>query len=177
MSKKGKDKKKASYSISGMAEIKEEKRGINLENEGTKFFVILLCIVAFVALLYLVDALRNNKEEEEPTETTVTINYNEVLVGNMLDQKYDKYFVYAYNKDEENSSSIEASLPKVGNYYKLNLDKINNSPALGEKSNFKGTIDQIKFKGTTLLMIEKGKITKSYEGSEAIIKYLESIKG
>ena len=52
------------------------------------------------------------------------------------------------------------------------MDLANNKAAVAETSNFKGTIDQIKFKGVTLLVIEKGKITKAYEGSEDIIKYL-----
>ena len=179
MTKKEKNnEKKSSYTISGPIETIEKKGNkLKLESESTKFIVILLCIVAFIGMLWLVDTLKNNKNDEEKSETkTATINYNEVLVGNMLEQKYDNYLVYAYNKDEEDSSSIEYLLTSAEHYYKLNLDIANNLPAVAEKSNFKGTIDKIKFKGTTLLLIEKGKIVKYYEGSEEIIKYLENIK-
>ena len=159
-----KDEKKVSYSISEPTVI-EEKGKFNIENESTKFIIILLCIVAFIAILWLVDTLKNNKDAEEPEEKTVNINYSEVLVGNMLDQKYDKYVVYAYNKDSENDdATIKYLLTATEHYYTLNLDLANNLPAVAETSNFEGTIDQIKFKGLTLLIIENGKISKFYEG-------------
>ena len=177
MSKRNKkDEKKVGYSISEPTQVIEEKGKFNIENEGTKFLVILLCIVAFIAVLWLVDTLKNNKEEEKEEEKTVTIDYTEVLVGNMLEQKYDKYIVYAYNKEEDsNKATIEFLLSNAEHYYKLDLDKANNLPAVAETSNFKGTIDQIKFKGLTLLTIENGSITGSYEGAEAIIEYLRSL--
>ena len=176
MKKKEKNnEKKTSYSISGPVETIENKGSkINLESESTKFIVILLCIVAFIAMLWLVDTLKKDKETEEKEETAAKIDYSEVLVGNMLDQKPDKYLVYAYNKDK--NASIEYLLTNAGDNYKLDLNLANNKIAVAEESNFKGTIDQIKFKGETLLLVENGKITKAYEGSEEIIKYLESLK-
>jgi len=169
-----KNEKKTGYSISEpVGTIEDKGKLINLESEGSKFVVILLCIIAFIGLLWLVDTLKNNKEDDEAEEpTTATINYSEVIVGNMLNQKYDKYLVYAYNKDEKDASTIDYLLSTADHYYKLNLDLANNKAAVAETSNFKGTIDQIKFKGVTLLVIEKGKITKAYEGSEDIIEYL-----
>ena len=175
MQKKEKNnEKKVGYSISNVVETTKEKKFLNLESESTKFIVILLSIIAFIAVLWIVDSLRSNKKEDEEIKS-VKINYSEVIVGNMLDQKYDNYFVYAYNKDEKEKDLIEYLLSSVEHLYKLDLDKANNLPAVAETSNFNGTIDKIKFKGTTLLSIEKGKIIKSYEGSDAIIEYLRSI--
>ncbi len=176
MSKKEKNgEKKTAYSISNPVETIDEKgKKINLENESTKFIVILLCIIAFIAMLWLVDTLKSNKEETKEEETTAKITYNEVLVGNMLDQSPDSYLVYAYNEDVKDDATIDYLLTSVKKYYKLNLDLANNKIAVAETSNFNGTIDQIKFKGVTLLLIEKGKITKAYEGEEAIIGYLRS---
>ncbi len=177
MKKKEKNtEKKTGYSISDPVETIENKGNkINLESESTKFIVILLCIVAFIAMLWLVDTLKNNKEEDKKDEpTTVKIDYSEVLVGNMLDQKPEKYLVYAYKTDKD--ATIEYLLTNAGDNYKLNLDLANNKIAVAETSNFTGTIDQIKFKGETLLVIEKGKITKAYEGADDITKYLQSLE-
>ena len=175
MKKKDKStEKKTAYSISEpVGTIENKGNKINLEKESTKFVVILLCIVAFIAMLWVVDALKNDKEEDEKEETTVKIDYGEVLVGNMLNQKYDEYVVYAYS--EEKDSTVDYLLNSVSHSYILNLDLANNKIAVAETSNFVGTIDQIKFKGETLLLIKGGKITNAYEGSEEIIKYLESI--
>lgn len=177
MAKKEKNnEKKTGYSISEPAQTLENKGKFNLESESTKFIVILLCIIVFIAMLWLVDTLKNSKSDnKEEEKATTTINYNEVLVGNMLDQKDDNYLIYAYNKDEANAT-IDYLLTSATKYYKLNLNLANNKQAVSETSNFKGTVDQIKFKGTTLLLIEKGQISKVYEGEEAIIEYLQGLK-
>ena len=178
MAKKEKNnEKKAGYSISDSVQTLDNKgKKINLENESTRFIIILLCIIAFIAMICLVDVLRNSKSDDNKNEETpASINYNEVLVGNMLEQKHDKYYVYAYNKDSKDNDTIDYLLSSTDKYYKLNLDLANNLIAVAETSNFKGTIDQIKFKGTTLLLVEKGKISKYYEGSETIIEYLRNI--
>ena len=177
MKKKEKtDEKKTAYTISGPVETLEHKGSkINLESESTKFIVILLCIIAFIAMLWLVDTLKNNKEDDKEEETAVKINYNEVIVGNMLDQKPPRYLVYAYS--EEKDPTVDYLLTNAGDFYELKLDLANNKPAVAETSNFTGTIDQIKFKGETLLVVEGGKITKAYEGNDDIIKYLESVNG
>ncbi len=176
MARKDKKEEKKAYSISEPTTLVEEKGKFNIENEGTKFLVILLCIIAFIAMLWLINNLRSKPAEEEE-EKRVTIDYTEVIVGNMLDQKYDKYVVFAYNEDsKDDKATIEYLLTKAGHYYKLNLDLANNLPAVASESNFKGTIDQIKFKGMTLLVIEKGQITNFYEGADAITEYLKNIK-
>lgn len=163
--------KKEKYSISNTNNIESAKK-INLESESSKFIVILLCIVVFIGVLWLANTLKNNKKEAEPETKESTINYSEVIVGNMLDQKPEKYMVYAYVKEVEDSNKIEQLLYYKEHVYKLNLDKAYNLPALSETSNFKGEISKIRFKGVTLLIIEKGKIKEFYEGSENILKYL-----
>ncbi len=174
MARNDKKEKKEAYSISKPIEINKKEKKINLESESTKFIVILLGIVAFIAVLWIVNSLKSNNDDSKEPET-ININYNMVIVGNMLDQKYDKYYVYAYIKDEKDNATIEYLLTKLEHSYKLNLDRANNLPALAEESNFSGEIDKIKFKGTTLLLIEKGKIVKYYEGSDAILTYLRSL--
>jgi len=163
--------KKEKYSISN-ATVIEPKKKLNLENEGSKFIVILLCIVAFIGTLWLVSSLKDKKEEKETKPTEVKIDYSTVIVGNMLDQKYDKYLVYAYNGEVENSDNIEQLLYYKEHVYRLDLDKAYNSSVVSDKSNFKGELSDIRFKGETLLVVEKGKIKEFYEGSENIIKYL-----
>ena len=163
--------KKEKYSISNTNNI-EPKKKMSLDSESSKFIVILLCIIAFIGILWLVNTLKSNKEETKEETKEVNINYSEVIVGNMLDQKYDNYIVYAYTKEVDDSSEIEQLLYYKEHVYKLDLDKAYNSPAVSETSNFKGELSNIKFKGVTLLVIEKGKIKEFYEGSENILKYL-----
>ena len=95
----------------------------------------------------------------------------------MLNQKYDDYYVLAYNKNENKKDTIEYLISaKSLKYYIVNLDKAYNLSSVAETSNFKGSITEIKFKGTTLIHVKDAKIEKAYEGYEEIEKYLKSIK-
>ena len=111
---------------------------------------------------------------DKQTWQTVSVPHDWAISG-PFDKKWDLQTVAIVQNGEKNAT-VEYLLTLVGSNYKLNLELANNKIAVAEKSNFKGTIDQIKFKGETLLAIEKGKIVKTFEGNEEIIKYLESIK-
>ncbi len=178
---KEKDKKSA-YSISDVTPTTTEKKIINTESESAKFIIILLVIVAFIVMLWLINNLKNEKNNDDNNETEVTIQYKEIIVGNMLNQKYDEYFVLAYNKDEYKKDMIDYLISSyvyshstVGSYT-IDLDKAYNLPAIATESNFKGeNIENIKFKGTTLLNIKKGKIAEAIEGADAIATYLKKL--
>ena len=170
--------KKVGYSISDTQPIVKEKKFLNDDNEFGQFIIIMLVIIAVVVMLWAIDFLRNNKDvEEEVTESS--IQYSQVIVGNMLDQKYDEYYVIAYEEDENKKELIDYLMSSniSSGYYTLDLTAAHNLSAVGDESNFKSdSIAEIKFKGTTLLKIKKGKIEKAYEGNEAIVEHLRSLK-
>lgn len=174
--------KKVAYSISDNTNIPNvnDKKGLNLENDSSKFIVIVLFILAVIGMLWLVDALKSNKNEEEEKEVTPKIQYSEVIVGNMLDQKYDEYYVIAYKEKENKKELIDYLLSKhlTGeHYYTIDLTKAQNLVSVADESNFKSeNIGEIKFKDTTLLEIKKGKITNNYESVDKIVDYLKSLE-
>ena len=91
--------------------------------------------------------------------------------------EYVGYINYHYNKNENKKDTIEYLISaKSLKYYIVNLDKAYNLSSVAETSNFKGSITEIKFKGTTLIHVKDAKIEKAYEGYEEIEKYLKSIK-
>ena len=168
--------KKVAYDIATPAN-EEKKKVLDFENEGTSFLVILLAIVAIISMLWLVNILKENKNNSDAETKEPSISYSEVIVGNMLNQKYDDYYVLAYNKNENKKDTIEYLISaKSLKYYIVNLDKAYNLSSVAETSNFKGSITEIKFKGTTLIHVKDAKIEKAYEGYEEIEKYLKSIK-
>ncbi len=171
--------KKVAYSINDMGPVEREKKLLNPESESGKFLIILLVIVAFILMLWLVDTLKNNKNDEEEIKE-VSIQYSEVLVGNMLSQKYDEYYVIAYPEEENKKDLIDYLMSlhlTSSHYYTLDLTVAQNLSSVAEESNFKTeAVNEIKFKGTTLLHIKKGKIEKAYEGADSIVDYLRSLK-
>ena len=54
--------KKVAYDIAAPAK-EEKKKVLDFENEGTRFLVILLAIVAIISMLWLVNILKENKKD------------------------------------------------------------------------------------------------------------------
>ena len=55
--------KKVAYDIAAPAK-EEKKKVLDFENEGTRFLVILLAIVAIISMLWLVNILKENKNNK-----------------------------------------------------------------------------------------------------------------
>jgi len=170
--------KKVGYSITGPNPVVEDKKIFGDNSEFGQFIIIMLVIIAVVVMLWLVNFLRNNKDVEEQINEP-SVQYSQVIVGNMLDQKYDEYYVIAYEEDENKKELIDYLMSSniSSSYYTLDLTDAHNLSSFGPESNFKSeSIAEIKFKGTTLLKVKKGKIEKAYEGSDAIVEHLKSLK-
>ena len=56
--------KKVAYDIAAPAK-EEKKKVLDFENEGTRFLVILLAIVAIISMLWLVNILKENKNNSD----------------------------------------------------------------------------------------------------------------
>ena len=169
--------KKEAYSINDSRPIEKEKGFLNPESESGKFLIILLVIISFIVLLWIVDSLKNSKGDGIE-ETEISIDYSEVIVGNMLNQKHDEYYVIAYQEEENRKDLIDylISTKVSANYYVLDLTRAYNLPSVAETSNFTASsINEIKFKGTTLLKIKNNKIEKAYEGADTIVDYLRNL--
>lgn len=154
---------------------------INNDNEVLKLLKLVIIVSLIVLIFYIITIFVNKKDEtkDETTTTPATIQYDYILVGNILKQPNKSYYVLAKTSDDVNSKVYEAYL---SNYKKLedalrvyyiDLDNPLNSKFLNEESNFKiNNVTDISFKETTLLLIENNKIKKTYEGKDNIIKIL-----
>ena len=72
--------KKVAYDIAAPAK-EEKKKVLDFENEGTRFLVILLAIVAIISMLWLVNILKENKNNSDDETKEPSISYSEVIVG------------------------------------------------------------------------------------------------
>jgi hypothetical protein len=157
---------------------------INNDNEMIKL-IELVIIVSLIVLVFYVITLFVNKKEDSDEQTTTTpaeIQYDNILVGNILSQPNDKYYVLVRLSDDVNTNTYEVYLSNyeymtdsLRTYY-VDLNNPLNSKFLKEESNFKiKNITDISFKETTLLLIENKKIKKTYEGKDEIINILKEI--
>ena len=159
---------------------------IKNENEILKLLKLVIIVSLIVAVFYVITLFVNKKEEEKQettiNETPATIQYDYILVGNILKQSNKKYYVLATTQDDVNARVYEAYLSVYKNQkdsirtYYIDLDNPLNSKFLKEESNFKfKNVTDISFKETTLLLIENNKIKKTYEGKENIIDVLTEL--
>lgn len=156
---------------------------INNDNEMLKLLKLVIIVSLIVGLFYVITLFVNKKEEAlEETDTPATIQYDYILVGNILSQPAEKYYVLAKTSNDLNAKIYEAYLSNYKNIkdslrtYYIDLDNPLNSKFLKDESNFKiKDINEISFKETTLLLIENDKIKKTYEGKENILEILKEI--
>lgn len=145
----------------------------------------LVVIVSLIVLVfYLITIFVNKKEDkkEETTKTPETIQYDNILVGNILTQPNTSYYVLAKVSDDVNNKVYDAYISNykgmtdaIRIYYVL-LDNPLNSKYYSDNSNFNiNKITDISFKEPTLLLIENKKIKRSYEGNDEILRKLKQI--
>lgn len=149
-----------------------------MENEyKTESFIKMIGIVILICMIFygLTVLITNNQKEEQLLENEeIKIQYDEILIGSIYNQKENEYYVLAelssdyltLNSSIRNYSSKENSL-KI---YIANLDDGFNKKYLGENSDF--TKKYPIFKESTLLKIKDGQIVEYYEGTDAIQKHL-----
>ena len=139
-----------------------------------------MIVLAFYIITIFVNKTDDSKNESNISDTTIQYDY--ILVGNILTQPNKSYYVLSEISDDANVKIYEAYLSKYKNkdeslrVYYVALDNPLNSKYLKEESNFKlKNITDISFKETTLLLIENNKIKKTYEGKDNIIKILSEL--
>lgn len=165
--------------------IKAEKIQTEEQEQIQKFIKILIALVVILALVYVVTKVFIKKEYNlaQKTVTAGEINYDKLIVGNMLNQNYDEYYVFIYSGNDKNAiyygSIIDSYMrkEKSSKAYWVDLDNSLNQKFIakdGEKINKKATkISEFKFGKITLLKIEKNKVTKYLDDIETIKKELK----
>ena len=162
--------------------IKESKKEIvTSENEVIKLVKIVGAVLVLFGLFYLITVLVK-KEEPKKDSTPVEIQYEEILLATLLDQKEADYYVLAYEEKDKNLGTYSLYLSKyetVSNalkYYTVNINDGFNALFIDEEENLKVTdISKLKLNKTVLFRITKGKITETYSDPEKIDSYLAKI--
>ena len=148
---------------------------------GTNYIKIVIILLVVFAVFYIITYLVT-KEPVTP-EAEPTIQYKEVIVGNMLNINEEEYYVLAefegdiYNSLYETYLSNYSGTDDGKSYYTIDMSKGFNKPYISEESNLDvDSVSNLKFSATTLLKIKSGKITEKYETNETIISALEKLQ-
>lgn len=150
---------------------------------GINYIKIILIILVIVCVFSLITSFVTNKKNNKTNSNEVTIQYKEIIAGNILNASNDEYYVLIgfendnYNTLYETYLTNYASKEKALPYYKVDMSKgFNKSYISTDKPNLDTDISsELKFTETTLLKIKSKKIVEKYYTNDAIIKALEQL--
>ena len=153
------------------------------DNEMGKLFKIVLIVTAILIVFYGVtvvvtknagSAKKNNEAEEE-----LTIQYNKILIGSMLN-KDGEYYVLIEKKDDEHLTEYQNGLQmaQVNDHktYEADLSDSFNKGYLSDKSNYDSDLTKFKVTGTVLVQINDHNISSVYDNYDSIKAKLEELK-
>ena len=163
---------------------KIEKKQIHEENEMVKLLKIVVILTIIFGAFYLLTTIITKEEEklEENNNTQETIQYNQILTGNIFSKK-GNYYVLVESKDDKNVQVYEAYLSTYSTQkdakkvYISRLDDILNLKYVGQTTNLTTELSELKFANTVLLEIKDGQIVKSYTNDEEIRNVVKEISG
>lgn len=158
----------------------------DLDNQFELKKLIIIVGVMLVSLLicyFIVDfiiAKRSTKKTVVNSGETAVIQYDEIIVGQLLDRSYDDYYVLATtNSKLSDFQSYTSKLDGENNnpkLYTIDLDSAFNKKYLKDDSNLNvDDIKDIRFSKTTLLHIKDHKIDDSSDDLSDIIEILEDL--
>ena len=169
-------------------ETSKKKKSNLSNNEFVKLLQLILIVTGIFLAFYLVTWLftdnsdKNKKEEEKPE---VSIQYDEILMSNLLKQKDLEYYVLAYDAEDKyydsynmyiytystqkDAKRIYTSVLSNG-FNKKFYDK-----ELKESVIDAADISKLKLKDTSLIRVRRGTIRNVYEGHEEIINFLSTL--
>jgi len=170
-----------------MAKKEIKKNNISSDNEIAKLVKLVIIVTLIFSAFYVLTMFLNKEEEKEPVKKTpASIQYEKILIGNVLKQSPSSYYVLIYDTEDYNHTVYEAyaSLYEKSkdaiSVYKAELNNPFNLNFIAEESKLNvKKVEDLKIKGTTLLKVEKQKITKYYEGEEVLTelkRLAESVK-
>ncbi len=149
-------------------------------NEMKKLIQISIIVILIFGIFYLITKVAtDNTFEDEDIPREVEISFEEIILGDLLNQKDEEYFVLVTFEDDVYNSLYRSYLDEYykeereeGRYF-ANINNIFNKKYIGEESNF--DINDLKFKESTLVKVKDGKLLETYEGPDAIKDYLKKI--
>lgn len=148
-------------------------------SEIKRFIYILLAIIIVILIVYGVTKLFS--DETTTTTTTVTegeIDYDKVIIGNMLSRSETEYYVMIYDLEDSKAVLYSSIISIYDNsddaikIYYCDLGSLFNESyyvgSEGESNPNATSIDELALSDLTLIKVKNGKIAGYYEGLDAI---------
>lgn len=151
------------------------------DTEISKLIKLIIVVSLIVLIFYGLTVLVNQEQEVENPDTSASIQYDEILIGNALKQPNEEYYVMIYDDEDYDTSLYSTYLDlyeqkdEAIRIYTSQLNNPLNQNFKAEESNLDiNDISDLKVQSSTLLKINNGQIEEFYEGEE-LVEYLKEI--
>jgi len=153
-------------------------------NEMINLLKIVVIVCAVLIVFYLITVFVNSKDEtaQNSSNTTATIQYDKILVGQILNRNEHDYYVLVENENDQYIDLYNYYLSNYDGdnedlkYYTVDLSEVFNGNHIGEKTTIGNEVSEFVFSDTTLLRVQNKIVTEVYDNREAIVSYLENLK-
>lgn len=143
------------------------------DNELGKLIKLVIIVTLIFLVFYVITIFVNKKEEEKKTDTPATIQYDEILIGNILNQPNDSYYVLIQDTEDLDVSiynayiSVYKKLSDAKRVYTATLNNPLNNRFVGEEVVYDvSNVKDLRFNKTAFVKVEKGKIIDYYDGDD-----------
>lgn len=164
--------------------IKNKTTNIVSQNEITNLIKIIVIVCLVLLAFYFITLLVNKNSSKNTTNTDDTvaiIQYDKIIVGEILNRSEDEYYVLVEKDNDVNADlyksyiSIYSGKENAKKVYTVDLSDIFNSNHIGDETILNNGIENLKFSDTTLIKIKNGSISESLVGAEEIENYLKNL--
>lgn len=144
-------------------------------------------LIVFACFYFLTVAIVNKDEKKDDTADSssktneVEIQHKEILLGSSFSIKDDQYLVVYYDTTDDDLSNLTSTIStyrsssKDVNLYTVDMNNGLNKGFAGETSNKEATkSSELSISGPTVIKFSNNKISTYIEGTDEVIKYLES---
>jgi hypothetical protein len=167
---------------------KKKEKLVVEDNEFTNLIKIVLIVtgifLAFYLITYLVAKNKANDTDKETDTPEVSIQYDEILMSNLLKQSSSEYYVLAYDAKDvyyDTYNTYITSYTGKDDAIRVYTSILSNSfnKAYYDKDAESNTditsINELKLNSSTLIKVKDGKIQATYEGHDAIVTHLKTL--
>lgn len=153
-------------------------------NELKNLILVVIAVLAIFVVFYFITVYVTKNKKAETVTNNAAIQYEEILVGTLLTQKDEHYYVLTYKNDDNYIDSyksyIETYSATAGatKFYNANLYNAFNKKYYTENETSAtdvSNLTDLKLKDTTLFEIKSGEIVKVYEGKDSILEFLKTL--
>ena len=145
---------------------------------GSLIEILAVIIVIILAFFLITNIIKKNGTKQQTSNKDVQIQYEEIFMSNIFNQKENDYYVLMYDSEDTYASAIEnykkayTAKEDAISFHTVLLNSAFNKKFVAKESNVVNNIKEFKVSGITLIRVEDKTITEKYEGTDAVLNKL-----